>query len=62
MDNVPSCSQHKPNDEIKIGFVAVAEDHLSSVFSALADPTRRAMLRRLAAGEATVRDLAAPSP
>src|SRR3982750_4079466 len=35
-------------------------DHLSSTFSALADPTRRAILARLALGEATVTELAAP--
>ena len=35
-------------------------DHLSSTFSALADPTRRAILVRLAAGEATVKELSAP--
>ncbi len=35
-------------------------DHLSSTFAALADPTRRAILARLAMGEATVTDLAAP--
>lgn len=35
-------------------------DHLSPIFSALADPTRRAMLGRLADGEATVTELAAP--
>jgi DNA-binding transcriptional ArsR family regulator len=35
-------------------------DPLSATFSALADPTRRAMLARLAAGEATVNELAAP--
>jgi len=33
---------------------------LDRVFSALADPTRRAMLARLAEGEATVNELAAP--
>jgi DNA-binding transcriptional ArsR family regulator len=33
---------------------------LDSTFSALADPTRRAILARLAAGEATVLELAAP--
>lgn len=33
---------------------------LSSVFSALADPTRRAILARLAQGEAPVKELAAP--
>jgi DNA-binding transcriptional ArsR family regulator len=35
-------------------------DELSLVFAALADPTRRAMLSRLAEGEATVNELAAP--
>ena len=35
-------------------------DELSPVFAALADPTRRAMLARLAEGEATVSELAAP--
>ena len=35
-------------------------DHLSAVFAALADPTRRAILARLADGEATVSELAAP--
>jgi len=35
-------------------------DHLSPTFSALADPTRRAILVRLAAGEATVKELSAP--
>jgi DNA-binding transcriptional ArsR family regulator len=33
---------------------------LDTTFSALADPTRRAILARLAEGEATVGDLAAP--
>lgn len=35
-------------------------DRLSTVFGALADPTRRAILGRLAAGDATVAELAAP--
>ncbi|EKF17414.1 ArsR/SmtB family transcription factor [Nitratireductor pacificus] len=35
-------------------------DPLSVAFSALADPTRRAMLARLSAGEATVNELAEP--
>jgi DNA-binding transcriptional ArsR family regulator len=35
-------------------------DDLSATFSALADPTRRAILARLADGEASVTDLAAP--
>ncbi len=33
---------------------------LDGVFHALADPTRRAMVRRLAGGECTVTELAAP--
>jgi DNA-binding transcriptional ArsR family regulator len=36
------------------------EDDLSLVFSALADPTRRAILERLALGDATVNQLAEP--
>jgi len=35
-------------------------DHLSATFAALADPTRRAILARLAEGEASVKDLSAP--
>ena len=35
-------------------------DHLSLTFSALADPTRRALLSRLARGQATVTELAKP--
>ena len=35
-------------------------DLLDATFAALADPTRRAILTRLAAGEATVTELAAP--
>jgi DNA-binding transcriptional ArsR family regulator len=35
-------------------------DHLSSTFAALADPTRRAILARLAAGEASVTELGEP--
>ena len=35
-------------------------DHLSLTFAALADPTRRAILSRLAAGEASVTELAQP--
>jgi len=43
-----------------VGVVAVVEDELSLVFSALADPTRRAILERLAGGDATVNQLAEP--
>src|SRR5438093_13205150 len=35
-------------------------DHLSATFAALADPTRRAILGRLASGEASVTELAKP--
>jgi len=35
-------------------------DHLSETFGALADPTRRAILARLASGEASVTELAEP--
>jgi len=38
----------------------VAEDQLSVVFGALADPTRRAILARLADGPATVNEIAEP--
>jgi DNA-binding transcriptional ArsR family regulator len=37
-------------------------DQLSTTFAALADPTRRAILARLADGEATVNELAKPFP
>jgi DNA-binding transcriptional ArsR family regulator len=37
-----------------------AEDRLSAVFGALADPTRRAIIARLADGDATVTELAEP--
>src|SRR5512147_918741 len=35
-------------------------DHLTATFAALADPTRRAILARLATGEASVTDIAKP--
>ena len=38
----------------------MATDQLSAVFGALADPTRRAILVRLAEGDATVNELAEP--
>ena len=40
--------------------MTLAADHLSTTFAALSDPTRRAILARLAGGEATVTELAAP--
>ncbi|MCE8021593.1 winged helix-turn-helix transcriptional regulator [Halomonas sp. MCCC 1A11036] len=38
------------------------ESHLDRVFHALADPTRRALLERLAVGERKIGELAAPFP
>ena len=38
----------------------MADDRLSAIFSALADPTRRAILARLSKGDATVTELAEP--
>jgi DNA-binding transcriptional ArsR family regulator len=38
----------------------MVQDRLSSVFFALADPTRRGVLARLATGDATVKELAEP--
>ena len=40
--------------------MAVAQDQLDATFTALADPTRRAIVARLARGDATVNELAAP--
>ncbi len=40
--------------------MTITEDRLSLTFAALADPTRRAILARLAGGEATVNQLAEP--
>jgi DNA-binding transcriptional ArsR family regulator len=40
--------------------VALAAEELSRTFAALADPTRRAILERLALGDATVNELAEP--
>ncbi|TMC74538.1 MAG: winged helix-turn-helix transcriptional regulator [Chloroflexi bacterium] len=38
----------------------MAADHLSATFAAIADPTRRAILARLASGQASVTELAKP--
>jgi len=42
------------------GYRPTSPDRLDATFAALADPTRRAILARLAAGEASVMELAAP--
>src|SRR2546430_15311796 len=43
-----------------VGYVQPTPAHLDAMFAALADPTRRAILERLAAGEASVTELAEP--
>jgi DNA-binding transcriptional ArsR family regulator len=48
------------NKYVKYKVRDMTTDRLSTVFSALADPTRRAILARLAAGETSVQELAEP--
>jgi len=43
-----------------MSYTSVRSRQLDATFAALADPTRRAILARLASGEATVNDLAKP--
>src|SRR5918996_945975 len=43
-----------------LGYGKMARDRLDATFAALADPTRRAILARLASGEASVTELAEP--
>ena len=42
------------------GYARTSPDRLDATFAALADPTRRAILARLASGDASVSELAAP--
>jgi DNA-binding transcriptional ArsR family regulator len=42
------------------GYEVLSPTHLDATFAALADPTRRAILARLASGEASVTELAEP--
>jgi DNA-binding transcriptional ArsR family regulator len=42
------------------GYERITPDRLNATFAALADPTRRAILARLASGEASVTELAEP--
>ena len=44
----------------QVAIYEMTDDPLSTTFAALADPTRRAILARLASGEATVSELAKP--
>jgi len=48
------------DDNHVVDKVGIVSDELSKAFAALADPTRRALVARLAAGDATVMELAAP--
>jgi DNA-binding transcriptional ArsR family regulator len=48
--------------EYKPGSEGTGDPSLNGVFSALADPTRRAIVHRLASGEATISELAEPLP
>lgn len=43
-----------------LGYEMPADSRLDATFAALADPTRRAILARLATGDATVAELASP--
>jgi DNA-binding transcriptional ArsR family regulator len=43
-----------------MGYAMTSSDRLNATFAALADPTRRAILARLASGEASVMELAEP--
>lgn len=43
-----------------MGYRQNPPDHLDAIFAALADPTRRAILARLASGDASVTELAEP--
>ena len=42
------------------GYLMTASERLDATFAALADPTRRAILARLASGDASVNELSAP--
>ena len=48
------------NHQVMYTQESTSSDRLSATLAALADPTRRAILARLAAGEASVSELAAP--
>jgi DNA-binding transcriptional ArsR family regulator len=54
---LPYLTIRLPNQSVHY---SMARDHLTATFSALADPTRRAILARLALGESSVTSLAEP--
>jgi DNA-binding transcriptional ArsR family regulator len=52
---------YQPRGRVRdVPSMTVTDDELDATFSALADPTRRAILARLAQGDATVNELAEP--
>ena len=57
---LPRLSHTEPNGYLTIRFHDAMPDRLSATFAALADPTRRAILARLALGETSVTELAEP--
>lgn len=54
---VPGVFNHQVNYQ---AIREMSPDHLSTTFAALADPTRRAILARLASGDKSVNELAEP--
>jgi DNA-binding transcriptional ArsR family regulator len=57
---VPYFTDKLDNRKVKYGSMATTAETLDRTFAALADPTRRSILARLADGEATVGELAEP--
>src|SRR5829696_5212593 len=54
------CARHSFRIGYLTDWLKIVDDPLSTTFAALADPTRRAILERLAHGDATVGELAEP--
>lgn len=59
-DTFPSHPFRSPADCAIVSFMAKYSDELSEIFTALADPTRRAVVDRLGRGPATISELAEP--
>ena len=53
----PGCARPRPH---RVPVMTILDERLDATFAALADPTRRAILARLATGDATVNELAEP--
>ena len=56
----PCDAPHLSDGYLTDRFITMSPDRLSTTFSALADPTRRAILARLIGGEVSVTELAEP--